>query len=181
MLTAGFFVCASVLALERAYGFGSVELPAPQANMMMLVIDGVLQAEIPWTFVLIGVGLALVAEIVRIPSLPFAVGIYLPITTMMPIFIGGMIRKRLEDRQRTEEGKSEVREQGVLYASGLVGGDGLMGVVIAFWAGAFGIPEGFGYEWMGPLADGAALAMLTLLAILIIRSARRPLSVGGGR
>ncbi len=54
----------------------------------------------------------------------------------------------------------------------------MMGVGIAFWAGAFGIPKGFGHEWMGPLADGAALAMLTLLAILIVRAARRPLSTG---
>jgi putative OPT family oligopeptide transporter len=175
VLTAAFFVAASVLALEKAYGFGSTELPAPQANMMKLVIDGVLQAEIPWRFVLIGVGLSLGAEIFRLPSLAFAVGIYLPITTMMPIFIGGMIRKILEDRQPDAGSKSRVREQGVLYASGLIGGDGLMGVGIAFWAGAFGIPKGFGYEWMGPFADGAALAMITLLAILIVRAAGRQL------
>ncbi len=175
VLTAGFFVCASILALERAYGFGSAELPAPQANMMMLVIDGVLQAEIPWRFVLIGVGLALVAEMFRIPSLAFAVGIYLPITTMMPIFIGGMIRKLLEHKQRTREGKESVREQGVLYASGLIGGDGLMGVIIAFWAGAFGIPRGFGHEWQGPFAEPLAVGMLAVLAYLIIRSARRAL------
>ncbi len=143
--------------------------------MMMLVIDGVLQAEIPWRFVLIGVGLALVAEMFRIPSLAFAVGIYLPITTMMPIFIGGMIRKLLEHKQRTREGKESVREQGVLYASGLIGGDGLMGVIIAFWAGAFGIPRGFGHEWQGPFAEPLAVGMLAVLAYLIIRSARRAL------
>jgi putative OPT family oligopeptide transporter len=176
VLTAGFFVCASILALERAYGFGSAELPAPQANMMMLVIDGVLQAEVPWRFVLIGVGLALVAEMFRIPSLAFAVGIYLPITTMMPIFIGGMLRKFLEGRQATQQGKEDVREQGVLLASGLIGGDGLMGVGIAFWAGAFGIPEGFGHEWMGSFAGGFALAMLTLLAVMIVKAAHRKVS-----
>jgi putative OPT family oligopeptide transporter len=175
VLTAAFFISASILALERAYGFGSPELPAPQANMMKLVIDGVLQAEIPWRFVLVGVGLALAAEAFRLPSLAFAVGIYLPITTMTPIFVGGMIRKILEDRQPDTASKERVREQGVLYASGLIGGDGLMGVGIAFWAGAFGIPRGFGHEWMGPLADGAALAMLVLLTILIVRAARRPL------
>jgi putative OPT family oligopeptide transporter len=176
VLTAGFFVCASILALERAYGFGSAELPAPQANMMMLVIDGVLQAEVPWRFVLIGVGLALVAEMFRIPSLAFAVGIYLPITTMTPIFIGGMLRKFLEGRQATQQGKEDVREQGVLLASGLIGGDGLMGVGIAFWAGAFGIPEGFGHEWMGSFAGGFALAMLTLLAVMIVKAAHRKVS-----
>jgi putative OPT family oligopeptide transporter len=179
VLTAGFFVCASLLALEGAYGFGGEELPAPQANMMMLVIDGVLQQEIPWGFVLVGVGLAILAEIARIPSLPLAVGIYLPITTMMPIFIGGVIRKVLEDRQRDPESKHNVREQGVLYASGLVGGVGIMGVAIAFWAGIVGkIPEGFGYEWAGQFDQLLALGIFALLAVLLARAARRPL--GGG-
>ena len=173
VLTAAFFVCASILALESAYGFGSSELPAPQANMMKLVIDGVLQADIPWAFVLVGVGLALVSEVVRIPSLPFAVGIYLPITTMTPIFLGGLIRKILEDRQPNQQAKERVREQGVLYASGLIGGDGIMGVLIAFWAGVFGIPRGFGHDWMGPLDQVLSLAMLCLLGYLIVRSARR--------
>jgi putative OPT family oligopeptide transporter len=173
VLTAGFFVCLSILALENAYGFGSTELPAPQANMMMLVIDGVLQAEIPWRLVGVGVGLAILAEIARLPSLAFAVGVYLPVTTMMPIFIGGMIRKILEDRQPDTESKNRVREQGVLFSSGLIGGDGLMGVGIAFWAGAFGIPRGFGHDWMGTFAHILALVMLTLLAFLIIRMARR--------
>jgi len=174
VLTAGAFICLSILALNNAYGFGGEELPAPQANMMMLVIDGVLQAEIPWTFVLVGVGLAVVAELVRIPSLPFAVGIYLPITTMMPIFLGGLIRKILEGRQKSKAARENVREQGVLYASGLIGGDGLMGVGIAFWAGASGrIPEGIGHEWLGPFAEVLSLLMLAVLATLIVRAARR--------
>lgn len=174
VLTAGAFICLAILALQNAYGFGGEELPAPQANMMMLVIDGVLQAEIPWTFVLVGVGLAIVAEIARIPSLPFAVGIYLPITTMTPIFLGGLIRKIMEGRQKDQAARERVREQGVLYASGLIGGDGIMGVAIAFWAGASGrIPEGIGHEWAGPFAEVLSLIMLAVLATLIIRAARR--------
>lgn len=177
VLTAGFFVCASILLLENAYGFGSEELPAPQAHMMALVVDGVLQAEIPWSFVLVGVGLALAAELIRIPSLAFAVGVYLPITTMTPIFIGGMIRKILESRQPDVGAKDRVREQGVLYASGLIGGDGIMGVGIAFWAGIAGsIPKGIGHDWMGALADGVSLAMIALLGYLLVRAARRRLN-----
>jgi putative OPT family oligopeptide transporter len=175
LLAAGVFICAAVLALERAYHFGTPELPAPQANMMMLVIDGVLQAEVPWRLVMIGVGLSLVAEMFRLPSLAFAVGIYLPITTMTPIFIGGMIRRILENRRRDSEAKGRVREQGVLFASGLIGGDGLMGVAIAFWAGGFGIPSVIGHEWMGPFAQPLALGMLAVLSYLIIRAAQRVL------
>jgi hypothetical protein len=85
-----------------------------------------------------------------------------------------MIRKFLEDRQPDAASKHTVREQGVLYASGLIGGDGLLGVGIAFYAGAVGIPRGLGYEWLGPFADVVALAMLTMLAVLTVRAARRP-------
>ena len=117
------------------------------------------------------------AEIFGIPSLPFAVGVYLPITTMTPIFIGGMLRKVLESRETGAESKREVRERGVLFASGLIGGDGLMGVGIAFWAGAVGIPRGgFGHEWLGPAAPvlSLSLAMLAGLVFLIVRSTRKP-------
>ncbi len=98
---------------------------------MKVVIEGVLQNKLPWTFVLIGVGIAIVAEIARIPSLPFAVGVYLPVSTMVPVFLGGMLRFFL-GRKAAEPGDRESRRQrGVLFGSGLVGGEGLMGVAIA--------------------------------------------------
>jgi len=76
-------------------------------------------------------GIAIVAEIIRIPSLPFAVGVYLPVSTMVPVFLGGMLRYVLGRRARTPEDKESRRERGVLFGSGLVGGEGLMGVIIA--------------------------------------------------
>jgi hypothetical protein len=87
-----------------------------------------------------------------------------------------LIRKILEDRQPNQQARERVREQGVLYASGLIGGDGIMGVLIAFYAGVFGIPRGFGHEWMGPFDQVLSLLMLTVLAYLIVRSARRLLN-----
>jgi len=131
VLTSAVFVCLTLILLNEAYGFGSAELSAPQATLMKLVIEGVLQAKLPWTLVLIGMGIAIVAEIIRIPSLPFAVGVYLPVSTMVPVFLGGMLRYVLGRRARTPEDKESRRERGVLFGSGLVGGEGLMGVIIA--------------------------------------------------
>ncbi len=151
VLTSATFVCLSVLLLAETFGFGSQELPAPQATLMKLVIDGVLEQNLPWGLVAIGAGIAIIAELCRIPSLPFAVGVYLPVSTMTPIFLGGMLRLWLEKRSANEQQAVERRDRGVLLGSGFVGGEGLLGVAIAgvaFWQGAR--PAGFGTGWLGP-------------------------------
>ena len=131
VITSAAFVCITVLLLDEAYGLGSEKLPAPQATLMKLVIEGVLQAKLPWILVGIGVAIALAAELVRIPSLPFAVGVYLPVSTMVPVFLGGALRWIMQRGARSERVRNLRRESGVLFGSGLVGGEGLLGVVIA--------------------------------------------------
>ena len=150
VLTSATFVCLTVLALGKGFGFGSTELPAPQATLMKLVIDGVLDQNLPWSLVAIGVGIALACEVLRIPSLPFAVGVYLPVSTMTPIFVGGLIRLWMERTAKDETTAADRRERGVLLGSGFVGGEGLLGVGIALVAVAKSRrPDGFGTEWLG--------------------------------
>jgi putative OPT family oligopeptide transporter len=170
VLTSAVFVCLTVIALSRAYGFGTEELPAPQATLMKLVIDGVLSQSLPWAFVGIGVAIALVAELCRIPSLPFAVGVYLPVSTMVPVFFGGALRWWLERGSRSKDEKESRREAGVLLGSGLVGGEGLMGVGIALAAGWAVARDRevweFGHQWLGAAAPlVAALAFAGLVAL----------------
>jgi putative OPT family oligopeptide transporter len=168
VLTSAGFVCATVLLLHHTYGLGTVEIPAPQATLMKLVVEGVLSQNIPWGLVLAGGCFAIVVELFGIPSLPFAVGIYLPVSTMTPIFVGGVLRHVLEKRSRGDDQVAERRERGILLGSGMVGGEGLMGVGIAAFAFiAKRKPEGFGDAWLGPLADiGPLLAFAVLAAIL---------------
>ena len=150
VLTSATFVCLSVLLLAETFGFGGTELPAPQATLMKLVIEGVLDQQLPWGFVAIGIGIALVCELLKIPSLPFAVGVYLPVSTMTPLFIGGLLRGLFERRAKSDEEASDYRERGILLGSGFVGGEGLLGVGIA--AVAFMLnrkPDGIGTEWLG--------------------------------
>lgn len=135
VLTSATFVCLTVLLLQAAYkdqgGLGGSALPAPQATLMKLVIEGVLKSELPWTLVGIGAAIAITAELFRVPSLPFAVGVYLPVATMVPVFLGGMMRLGVERFARDKKAKTEQRERGILFGSGLVGGEGLIGVAIA--------------------------------------------------
>ncbi|HEX7071913.1 MAG TPA: oligopeptide transporter, OPT family [Rhodothermales bacterium] len=163
VLTSALFVALTVLLLAHAYGFGGAELPAPQATLMKLVIDGVLAQSLPWTLVAIGAGIAIVAELCRIPPLPFAVGVYLPVSTMFPVFLGGLLRLVLQKRTSDSEEQLARRDRGILFGSGLVGGEGLIGVAIAGAAG-YAVsrnqsPWTIGPEWAGALAPWLAFAL----------------------
>lgn len=132
VMTSAGFVCYTMILLDRSYGMGSADIPAPQGTLMNLVITGVLDQNLPWTLILIGVGIGLVAAACRLPVLAFAVGVYLPLSTMAPIFLGGLLRHYLT-RKKSKEVEEHRRESGVLLASGLVGGEGLLGVALASW------------------------------------------------
>jgi putative OPT family oligopeptide transporter len=174
VLTSATFVCLTVVLLDRAYGFGTPELPAPQATLMKLVIEGVLDKMLPWTLVGIGVAIAIVALLLRLPLLAFAVGVYLPVATMVPIFLGGMLRLAADRTAKSEEERSTRREQGILLGSGLVGGEGLVGVAIAGVAFYLGRPpEGNGSAWAGAAAQWVGLAAFALLALWFWRTTTR--------
>ena len=173
VLTSATFICLAVLLLAETFGFGSEELPAPQATLMKLVIDGVLDQNLPWALVAIGSIIAIVCELFKIPSLAFAVGVYLPVSTMTPLFIGGLIRHYFEKRTRNAEQLDERRERGVLLGSGFVGGEGLLGVGIA--AVAFiqnKKPDGIGTGWAGSemMAMIAGAIGFTLLIVWFFRT-----------
>ena len=175
VLTSATFVCLSVLLLAKAFGFGSEELPAPQATLMKLVIDGVLDQSLPWNLVALGVVIAIACELFRIPSLPFAVGVYLPVSTMTPLFVGGLIRWWMERGSNDAETVQGRRERGILLGSGFVGGEGLLGVAIAAAAIMLGRrPDGIGTDWLGsPTMVGlAGLVAFLLLATWFFRTTK---------
>ena len=172
ILSSAVFVCLTVVLLDRAYGFGTPELPAPQATLMKLVIEGVLDKMLPWTLVAIGVGIALVTLALRLPVLAFAVGVYLPVGTMVPIFLGGLLRLVAERRAATDDDRTARVERGTLLGSGLVAGEGLVGVAIAGVAFYLGrAPGGIGSAWAGPLAQWVSLAAFVMLALWFWKTA----------
>ena len=138
-------VIASALAiggtlylLDSAWGFGTEELAAPQATLMKMIIEGVIEGNLPWALVFIGVFIAIVAEIIGIPVLPFAIGIYLPVHLNACVMGGGLIRLALEKSKKEEEEKKLIINDGVLFCSGMIAGEGLVGILLALLA-VFGV------------------------------------------
>ena len=135
-------VCVSAVAigailylLNAAWGFGTDELGAPQAMMMKMVVEGVMGGKMPWTLVFTGVFLAVVIEILGLPVLPVAIGIYLPIHLNAAIMLGGLVRLFVEKRKYvSEKEKSDSIQSGILYTSGMIAGEGVVGILLAMFA-----------------------------------------------
>ena len=167
VITSAGVVCLVVMMLHRNVegGLGGAVLPAPQAVLMKLVIDGVLDQNLPWVLIFIGIGIGLTASLFRIPVLAFAVGVYLPLSTMAALFMGGLLRHLLARKQPPAEAERR-RERGILFGSGLVGGGGLTGVLLALWVGIRGGQRIVGFPPDLPTWAVEALALTTILAIL---------------
>ena len=135
-VASAFAIAAIMFLLNKAWGFGSAELPAPQATLMKLVVEGVMGGTLPWSLILCGVGIAIVVEILGINVLPFAVGLYLPIYLSFPIFVGGIVRYFIEKKnsKKSEEIQKESSEKGILFCSGMIAGEGLVGMLLAILA-----------------------------------------------
>ncbi|MCQ2597329.1 MAG: oligopeptide transporter, OPT family [Treponema sp.] len=125
--------------LNAAWGYGSSELPAPQATLMKLVVEGIMSGNLPWNLVFVGVAITITAELIQIPSLVFAIGLYLPIHLSLPILIGGLVRwfferKKAEETEEQAKARATKVEAGVLYSSGLIAGEGIVGILLAVFA-----------------------------------------------
>ena len=136
---------AILYLLSNAWGgYGTEDLPAPQAVLMKMIVEGVMGGNLPWNLVFVGVFIALVVEVLGIPVLPFAIGLYLPIYLSVPMVLGGLLRWYLEKRKyASEKAKDNVVQSGVLYSSGLIAGEGIVGILLAVLAV---IPMGLNVE-----------------------------------
>ena len=154
----GVMVSAAVIGgvmylLDRAWGYGSAELPAPQATLMKMIVEGVMGGNLPWTLVGIGAFIAIVVEILGIPVLPFTIGLYLPVHLSVPMMIGGGVRA-LQERGKSDGEKQRINANGILYSSGLIAGEGLLGILLAVFA-IIRLPGGNTLaEYLGELLPG---------------------------
>lgn len=164
-------VAATVLLLGQAYTFGSKELAAPQAVLMKTIVEGVLSGQLPWGLVLTGGGLSIGAILCGVSGLAFAIGVYLPLSSMAPLYLGGLVRAWSE-RGRAAR-KAGDADPGVLAASGLVAGEGLAGVLIAGLV-AFGVaPKSMEPRLAGLVGEGVTLCLFLAVALFLKRSTRR--------
>ena len=168
-------VVASALAiggtlflLNTAWGFGENGLDAPQASMMKLIIEGVMGGNLPWALIISGACIAVVAEILRVPVLPFAIGIYLPVQLNACIMIGGIVRLVFEKLKLKQSDKELVINNGILFSSGMIAGEGLMGILLAVFA-IFGIDKAIDLSArLGIPATVSNIGSIVLFAVLIL-------------
>lgn len=148
-----------VQLLNNAYTIGSSALPAPATSVIATLVKGIFEGNLPWALLITGVGLGIIVELMGIPSLPFAIGLYLPVHLTVPIFLGGMVRGFMEKHKAADI------ESGTLYASGLVAGDALVGVIAAFLTTA-GVAEAlkFAEGWLG--SAGSIVALILMVGII---------------
>ncbi|HEY4228738.1 MAG TPA: oligopeptide transporter, OPT family [Thermoanaerobaculia bacterium] len=203
VLTSSFVVAITLFMLDRTYkgptelhGIGGPQLPAPQATLMATIIKGLLAQNLPWAPVLVGVFLAFMAQLAGAHALSWAVGAYLPVSTTAPIWIGGVLKHLVDNWRHRKEGQTGEESElssGMLYATGLVAGGSLGGVLIAFVA-FFGdtvlhmekptllerLDLGAKYfpDLKNGLVSGGVLCavMFGILCVLLLNNARKRLS-----
>ncbi len=168
-------VVASALAiggtlylLNQAWHFGTNELPAPQATLMKLIVEGVMGGNLPWTLVFIGAFIAVIVEIIGIPVLPFAIGVYLPVQLNACIMVGGLVRLVVEKITDKKENKEETVNKGILFCSGMIAGEGIVGILLALLA-VFGVDKALNLsEKLGISPLVSNIGGIVLFAIIIL-------------
>ena len=158
-----------LILLNTAWGFGSKELSAPQATLMKLVTEGVMNGNLPWNFVFIGAACTVIFEILGMPSLAVAIGIYLPLELTAPIMIGGVLRKIMDKKNNSSSSESS---RGVLFSSGLIAGEGLLGVLLAILTVA-GVADkiAFGAAIPNVVRVIGSVVVFALLLVLMVKYA----------
>ena len=166
VVVSGLAIGGVLYLLNAAWGYGTAEIPAPQAQLMKMIVEGIMVGNLPWGLVFIGVFLAICLEILRIPVMPFAIGLYLPIYLNATIMIGGVVRGLLDRRKGVDEKtKTAQSTDGTLYCAGMIAGEGLVGILLAVFA-VFGISlDMSGIVNFGNIG-GVVLMIIMILSLL---------------
>ncbi len=166
VVAAALAIGGTLYLLDSAWGFGSEELAAPQATLMKIIVEGVMGGNLPWNLVFVGALIAVVVEIIGIPVLPFAIGVYLPIHLNACVMIGGLLRLITEKIGKKQGREEEVVNNGILFSSGMIAGEGLVGILLAIFA-IFGIDKVI--DLSSKLPEGfTAISSLVLLSVIVL-------------
>lgn len=175
VVASGFAIAGVMSLLNKAWGFGSAEIPAPQATLMKMIVEGIMDAKLPWVLVFMGVFLALALEVLRVPVMPFAIGLYLPIYLSCGIMIGGVVRLFLDKKKEAEAKKKEMISNGTLYCAGMIAGEGLVGILMAVLAiikvgdNSIGAIIGGLFNLSGAAGNIVGLIVLALMILSLLK------------
>ncbi len=167
VVAAALAIGATLNLLDSAWGFGGEEIAAPQATLMKMVIEGIMGGNLPWGLILIGVFIAIIVEILKLPVLPVAIGIYLPVQLNACIMVGGIIRFFV-DKIKNDEKREKAVNNGILFSSGMIAGEGLVGILLALFA-VFGVADKIDVSGMLNLPPWASnIGCLVLFGLVIL-------------
>ena len=156
-----------MILLDSAYGFGTDALAAPQATMMKMIIEGVMSGNLPWALIFIGAFISIAIEILGIGALPVSIGLYLPLELSATIMLGGLVRKFADAKYGQE---NEGSGKGILFCSGLIAGEGIVGVILAILT-VVGITDAINLSAVIPTGNVPALILLILVVLAVLKSA----------
>lgn len=170
VVAAALAIGGTLYLLDSAWGFGRNELAAPQATLMKLIIEGVMGGNLPWALVFTGVFIAIVVELIGIPVLPFAIGVYLPVQLNACIMIGGLIRLAFDKMKKEKEEKERIVNDGILFCSGMIAGEGLVGIVLAILA-VFGVSNIIDLSRFVPktVSDIGGLVLFAVIILTLLK------------
>ena len=134
VLTSSLVIGGILWILNTSIGFGTKDLPAPQAVLMKMIVEGVMSGNLPWDLVFVGAAIAIMVELLGISVLPFAIGLYLPLNTTLVIMFGGVVRLIVDKIKADDKSKKDAETNGTLYSAGLIAGEGIMGIILAVFA-----------------------------------------------
>ena len=174
VFTSALVIGATIYLLNNAYGFVQdaahpEPLQAPQANLMATIIKGVMHGDLPWGLIFSGMGLALIVELMGFPSLAFAVGLYLPMSLSAGVMVGGLVKLFVDRGKQT---KKMAEDSGILYSSGLIAGEALIGILLALFI-TVGWVFNFAEGWMGMFETVGSLVIFALLIYTLIAVTKR--------
>ena len=177
VVTSGLIIGLTTLYMHQVFGIGSADVPAPQATLMSTIITGLLNQDLPWGLVLVGIFITVTLELCGVHALSFAVGLYLPIATTAPIFVGGLVRAWVDRDPATAE--SDVGA-GTLFSSGLIAGGSIAGILFAILVGTGAIAPlaavGAAFPYFAQDSVPGQVASVVLfgaLAVIVARMAMR--------
>ncbi|MCR5008046.1 MAG: oligopeptide transporter, OPT family [Oribacterium sp.] len=156
-----------MILLDNAYGFGSDNLAAPQATMMKMIIEGVMNGNLPWSLIFIGAFISITVEILGIAALPVSIGLYLPLELSSTIMLGGLIKLFVDKKFGAENGDSG---KGILFCSGLIAGEGIVGVLLAVLT-VVGLTEKMNLSAVIPTGNIQALILIVIVSAAVLKAA----------
>ena len=164
-LISAFAIGGVMILLNSAWGFGGSELTAPQATLMKMIVEGVMGGNLPWALVFIGAFIAIVIELMGIPVLPVAIGLYLPLELSACIMIGGLVRLYVDKKKLKEgEDRKKIVNRGILFCSGMIAGEGLVGILLAILT----IASVTGYFDLSGIINTGVIGGIVVLILMVL-------------